>query len=211
MKPISSTWPTSAQLGPPAAPTTRAKLVPTVSPQTAANAPAASRQTAAARSSRPDGPGARSRSFSNGGSDTAGDSTLTRRGARAYSAIDDFRLPQLGLALAPRARREPALAARRHPDSLDRRPPGSFFRSRRSASTDHDRSNRNRSDHPARRLPASPRAQPRRLPARVSRAGTARPLLVRRERLAHRVRERGRGRGRTGRRLPRVRLRRQAR
>src|SRR5256885_646850 len=58
MKPISSTWPTSAQLGPPAAPTTRAKLVPTVSPQTSAKAPAASRQTAAARSSRPDGRGA---------------------------------------------------------------------------------------------------------------------------------------------------------
>ena len=56
--PISSMWPTSAHIGPPLVPATRAKLEPSVSPHTSANGAAAARQTAVARSSEPDGAGA---------------------------------------------------------------------------------------------------------------------------------------------------------
>src|SRR5712691_8288471 len=86
MKPTSSMWPTSAAVGPPRVPVTRAKLEPSVSPETSANSSAASRQTAAARSAEPEGAGARSRSLRSSGRGTAADSTLTRPGQRTYCA-----------------------------------------------------------------------------------------------------------------------------
>src|SRR5437667_3002476 len=128
MKPISSMWPISAQLGPPRVPATRAMLVPSVSLVTSAKLDAAPRQTAAGRSSTPDGPGARSSSSSRGGTGTAHDSTLTTRPCRDYGEGNDSRDSQLGLVLAPWARREPALAAQ---EQLRLAPtstlPGRFF------------------------------------------------------------------------------------
>ncbi len=68
--PISSMWPITASVGPEPGPT-RAKEVPSVSPCTAANAAAASRQTRAAGSSAPEGPTAVRRSWSSSGIATA--------------------------------------------------------------------------------------------------------------------------------------------
>ena len=69
--PISSMWPITASVGaaPPAP--TRANEVPSVSPCTSANAAAASRQTAAAGSSCPEGPTAVRRSWRRSGIGTA--------------------------------------------------------------------------------------------------------------------------------------------
>src|SRR5438034_307691 len=91
MRPISSMWPISAQLGPPRVPAMRAMLVPSVSLVTSAKPEAAPRQTAAGRSSTPDGPGARSSSSSRGGTGTADDSTLTTRPCRDYGEGNDSR------------------------------------------------------------------------------------------------------------------------
>ena len=65
--------------------------------------------------------------------------------------------------------------------------------------------------HAARRLSAAPPRGPGALPARIRRAGPARPALARRLRLASRRSRRGRGLRRARRRLPRLRPRRAAR
>ena len=70
---------------------------------------------------------------------------------------------------------------------------------------------RHRPPHPARGLPPPARARPGELPARVGRAGPARALLARRLRLAPAHLRGGRALRRAGRRLPLLRLRREAR
>src|SRR5918995_3556110 len=75
ISPISSMWPTTASSGPSPVPLTRATVEPTVSWETSANALAASRNTAAAACSYPEGPGAVSSLRRTSGTDMAHDSS----------------------------------------------------------------------------------------------------------------------------------------
>src|SRR5688572_4802009 len=97
IRPISSMCPTTASSGPPAVPLTRATLEPTLSLVTSANDAAASRKTAAAACSYPEGPGAVSR---------------LRRTSGTGMAHDCSDRPDAGR--SPVARRAPITAA---PDS----------------------------------------------------------------------------------------------
>src|SRR5919198_669209 len=104
--PISSMWPTSASVAAPAeAPGTRAKVVPSVSAFTSANAPAAWRQTWAGSSSCPDSPGAVRSACSSSGTAIG---LRIQPGSQYPACRDGLRDPDL-VDLAPRAGREPAL------------------------------------------------------------------------------------------------------
>src|SRR5439155_26022992 len=97
--------------------------------------------------------------------------------------------------------------AHESPSPLERRPGRVFFLGR---NPDRIRA-RHRSPHPTRGIPPPARARARELPARIGRTGTPWPPLARRLGLPAPHLRGGRTLDRAGRRLPRLRLRREAR
>ena len=158
---------------------------------------------APAASSCPDGP---VRSGARAGARASPSALRIEAGALTLAVDGLLDLDLVGL--AQRAGREPGRLARA-PTARTARPKtreGLF-----SYLDEQHHSPQHRSPHAARGVPPPARGRPRRVPARIRRAGPPRPLLVRRQRRPPRHARRGRSARRARRRLPRLRPRRSAR